>query len=679
MMRNSFSFADSSRPQTPFGEDATARQPTPLPALEAELGEDQLEGEAADSSSATQKLKRWSKKIKDNAVGGASAVANVSSKAKKSLKEKLTEGELSGFLKDRRSSSEARLDEVAIVAAPVTVDDSIGAGVDLQGLRRRFEGGSQELTSSGMVRKAMKTEKDGDENSSTSPESGVERSDGEKTAKKSKGDRKKEKKKNGSSGNKEAKKGKKVKKEKKAVTIANGSAKKSREEARPALPPYPKVIDDWTRQGERGTRFYRQLFIKGDVNGNEPRRDGNCDRQPRSALKKTPNGKQLGISSPLKSTTPTLNAYLQERRMVSGSVFKSQTYFSRTLPISVIRSDKFYEARSRFVNGDRPPATFPRSLSNLEKKSSSDKREASSSPQWSNEERNGDVEDSKESRSRSAGATPRPGSALSQAPSEKSLGNQSAVDREEYRHYVLEVMHAAPKNERFQQLQNYYNLLDKALKLEKKSTSMDIHKLKSDEVLDFETWRSLRGKEKAAEELNGLLNDLRSAQKKREFLWRPKEASEMKWRGDAHLRGRDKSVENLRNKFAKIAAERGATEEVRVKVAHMQDAKDTYRPFWRAKSVSDVAADGEKKAIAAASAEEEGKSSVAVRDREEARQHEHEREGDKRRHRTRLPPPRSRSSLTSGQVNALKVSNEAAVQVKCHELIVSFFGPVNKT
>ena len=55
-------------------------------------------------------------------------------------------------------------------------------------------------------------------------------------------------------------------------------------------------------------------------------------------------------------------------------------------------------------------------------------------------------------------------------------------------------------------LQSYYNILDRALKLEQKSSNMDVHKLKSEDVIDFETWRSMRGKEKAKDELNMLLS-----------------------------------------------------------------------------------------------------------------------------------------------------------------------------
>ena len=35
---------------------------------------------------------------------------------------------------------------------------------------------------------------------------------------------------------------------------------------------------------------------------------------------------------------------------------------------------------------------------------------------------------------------------------------------------------------------------------------MEVHKLKSEAVIDFETWRSMRGKEKAKDELTLLLS-----------------------------------------------------------------------------------------------------------------------------------------------------------------------------
>ena len=63
----------------------------------------------------------------------------------------------------------------------------------------------------------------------------------------------------------------------------------------------------------------------------------------------------------------------------------------------------------------------------------------------------------------------------------------------------------------------------------------------------------MRKKEKAQDELDSLLSDLRQAQKEREFHFRPKEAESVKWTGDSRLRARDKSVEHLRNLFTKMA------------------------------------------------------------------------------------------------------------------------------
>lgn len=159
------------------------------------------------------------------------------------------------------------------------------------------------------------------------------------------------------------------------------------------------------------------------------------------------------------------------------------------------------------------------------------------------------------------------------------------MDHEEYKNYVLEMVHSSQKSPRFQQLQAYYNILDRALKLEKKSSNMDIHKLKSEAVIDFETWRQLRQKEKAKDELELLLSSLREAQRARQFHFRPKEVASVRWRGDIRLRGRDKSVDNLKNHFSKIAEANGLTEDHCQKVAELNDTKDVYKPKWRASTV----------------------------------------------------------------------------------------------
>ena len=64
--------------------------------------------------------------------------------------------------------------------------------------------------------------------------------------------------------------------------------------------------------------------------------------------------------------------------------------------------------------------------------------------------------------------------------------------------------------------------------LENEASGSEVHKLKSEDIVDFETWRSMRKKEKAQEELDGLLGDLRKAQKEREFHFRPKEVESVR-------------------------------------------------------------------------------------------------------------------------------------------------------
>ena len=74
---------------------------------------------------------------------------------------------------------------------------------------------------------------------------------------------------------------------------------------------------------------------------------------------------------------------------------------------------------------------------------------------------------------------------------------------------------------------NHLNLLQ-VTALENEASGSEVHKLKSEDIVDFETWRSMRKKEKAQEELDGLLGNLRQAQKEREFHFRPKEVESVR-------------------------------------------------------------------------------------------------------------------------------------------------------
>ena len=74
---------------------------------------------------------------------------------------------------------------------------------------------------------------------------------------------------------------------------------------------------------------------------------------------------------------------------------------------------------------------------------------------------------------------------------------------------------------------NHLNLLQ-VTALENEASGSEVHKLKSEDIVDFETWRSMRKKEKAQEELDGLLGNLRKAQREREFHFRPKEVESVR-------------------------------------------------------------------------------------------------------------------------------------------------------
>ena len=82
------------------------------------------------------------------------------------------------------------------------------------------------------------------------------------------------------------------------------------------------------------------------------------------------------------------------------------------------------------------------------------------------------------------------------------------------------MVHATQRSPRFQQLQAYYSILDRAMELERRSDSMEVHRLRSDEIIDFEAWRQMRGKERARDELGLLLSNLDRAQREREFHYR---------------------------------------------------------------------------------------------------------------------------------------------------------------
>ncbi len=597
-----------------------------------------------------QKLKRLQKIIKSSIPGRVTGLKIAASGGqgkveRKSLKDKMEDGDLAAFLKERRAVSESRFKVIDRSPSPGAMmanmnrtksdldlsEQELGSmalgGIragNVRNVKEHFERMSpspppppRDLKSPTILRDVMnsndrikgimspspernggrssKQGKEDIENSTTSPESGVEggggKSDHEtapgskKKGKKSKDKDKKERKRhsgceacNSDREHREHKREKKrAKKEKRAakengqtsskkVTIVSDTEtklKKSKKSS-PGIPPYPKGLD----MDKKQDGFFNKLL----VTDGKPPGCGPCsntiERSSRPHRKK----------SPIQVARPTFNTFLKEKKVVTESKFRRGSASpiergTRYLPPGTLQGESFFEHRSKFENGNLPVATFPRSLSNLERRSNS---------KLDNFADNADMRPSSAMSGSRASSLPRPTSGLSDR---ASLN----LDQEEYKNYVLEILHSTQKSPRFQQLQAYYNILDRALKLEKRSANMDIHKLRSDAVVDFETWRQLRHKEKARDELDLLLSSLREAQRARQFHFRPKEAAAVRWRGDIRLRGRERSVDNLKNHFTRIAERQGKTTEICTKIHELQDVKDSYRPLWRGTSVAGTA------------------------------------------------------------------------------------------
>ena len=314
---------------------------------------------------------------------------------------------------------------------------------------------------------------------------------------------------------KERRKAKKEKEEKKKEKNGQDMLKKRAKSAdeKPTVKISPIKSEKVT-----GDNFFQKLLIK------------EYSDKPKTERPSRPRGKQNPARRPyVKTSQPSLEAFLKSKQAVTESVFKQYDQIEKylenqTLPRGVIRNED---------SPQRSLLMFPRSVSNLEKS-----RKSSAERAHSVLSNVSDVFD------RRSCSLPRPLSSLSQR-SDASI----VVDQMEYRNYVYEMINSTPKNPRFCQLQDYFNTLDKVMKLENAASRMEVHKLTSEDIMDFDTWRQMRKKEKATEELDGYLTTLKSAQKDRDFLFRVKDKDDFKWRGDSRLDNRDRSVENLRAVF----------------------------------------------------------------------------------------------------------------------------------
>ncbi|XP_076753346.1 cbl-associated protein [Xylocopa sonorina] len=179
----------------------------------------------------------------------------------------------------------------------------------------------------------------------------------------------------------------------------------------------------------------------------------------------------------------------------------------------------------------------------------------------------------------------------------------SPTDREDYHRYVLEMLHDRRRSERYKELHDFYSSLERLAELERTFSSSDLRaRTRQEGIIDYDRWRKARSQEKAEVELNALYGKLKAVQRDKDFLFSAKDVGKFKWHGDRGLRCKERSVENIIQRFKKLQTEASELESSRRR--EIASRKDTYKPLWRGTSVMNVASSMLKKAR---SAEESGR------------------------------------------------------------------------
>ena len=361
------------------------------------------------SSNTNQRLKRLSKMIKYSIPSKKATNGKVE---RKSLKEKVMDNDLTTYLKERRAVSESRfktIDNARRTPSPqvlisrtrsdpdlspeeekkVTKEDFGIQPGNINSLVEKFERQSspaprdllsptRELRSPTVLREIEKSKSPSPlrntvkpftpppaVDSGTSPESEMDPNKSETESRKGKKAKKDKKERRRHSGceacsasdreHKEHKKAKKAKKSKKVTINSDNEARKSKSKSRP---PLPKSED----LGPKKDGFFKQLLIN--------------ESQPEIKIQRT--GRQ---PTKVNLTRPAFNTFLKEKKAVSESRFRRDSISpiergSAKCPKGSLQGEMYFENRSKFENGNRPVATFPRSLSNLERRSTSAMQES---------------------------------------------------------------------------------------------------------------------------------------------------------------------------------------------------------------------------------------------------------------------------------------------------------------
>ncbi|XP_039953861.1 uncharacterized protein LOC120770451 isoform X2 [Bactrocera tryoni] len=150
-------------------------------------------------------------------------------------------------------------------------------------------------------------------------------------------------------------------------------------------------------------------------------------------------------------------------------------------------------------------------------------------------------------------------------------------------------------SERFTELNRFYSTLERVGQLERATSLSSFKPIRREgEPLDFDEWRKIRHHERAEKELNYLVGKLKHEQRTKDFVFRPKDVEDVKWRQDTDfgLHSKDKSVEDLRYSFE----QKNIFADYEQKMLQEFDgSRDIVRPYWRRNTVADLASSLEGK------------------------------------------------------------------------------------
>ncbi|XP_052131777.1 uncharacterized protein LOC127751770 isoform X1 [Frankliniella occidentalis] len=298
---------------------------------------------------------------------------------------------------------------------------------------------------------------------------------------------------------------------------------------------------------------------------------------------------------------PSLDVYLQQKKPVSESRFRSLDRLrhsrSSSPPTRAVLTDRdhdFYSMVQRFESEERgcrsasePPAATPGPPPPPlpADKASSRSSTLSRSPSHRR------IQGARSSRRPAPAPVEgvqgvRVAARSSDEPKRRSLSLSSTdavkAEHQDYQAYVLELVHSTKKSERFRELNEFYSKLERMGQLERTASTGDLRpRLRNEEIIDYDRWRSVRTKERAEEELQHIYRRLREDQRSKDLLFSTKDV--VRWKGDRGLRVKDRSVEDLRTHFRRLSTE-DASPSRRGPPGH-----DVYKPLWRGNSVVNLA------------------------------------------------------------------------------------------